>query len=427
MQARRTYSMESDLNPAIDHRKQKACSNVAFFALRPLSRLGVGLAIGLTGITAYAADAQESYLEALGASIAVSQVGDVSKGENPLHDDASASNRLTHDGNVRHASNVPTPGKPGAGTPQQAAQQATQQQTTQRVPQHPSMNNTAQFEPLPDPRLHPQHLVDIPQEVLNRLAPADTEQLRKIIEQLYQRQGAALTPARPAITSKASQYHVDLSPGAQPPVIRVANGVGATVNFVDAGGNPWPIAFANNFHAEAFTITQMAPHVLSVAANSPHLSGSVGVMLQGLTTPVNFVVTPAQDATDYRADLLVPGMSPDAPPLVGAQQSRPGIASGGLTDYMYGATPEGAVRLKVTGAGSQDTTTRAWQDKNGNLVLRTAARVVSPGWYDMLPALDGTSVYQLPASPVVRVSVNGKLQTFNLDGLTPKKTDLAKK
>lgn len=383
----------------------------------------MAIALGMVGSSAYAYD---NYLEALGAKVPVSVVQDPGEDLNPMLNPGAS--RLVHDGNIKHQSNVPAPARPGqtvAGAPQTTTAPVQQGQPAAATPAQYAGNpsQVANVAPLPNPTVSPP-LVDIPQEVLNRLAPANAVELRKIIQELVERQGAAVTPFNSSIQTKASQYVVDLSPGATPPVIRVATGVGATVNFVDAGGNPWPITFANNFHAEAATITQMAPHVLSVAANSPHLRGSVGVMLNGLTTPVNFIVTPAQDATDYRVDLLIPGMSPDAPPMVGAIQSRPDIAAGNLSDYLYGATPAGATRLEVKGVGTNDTTTRAWQDKNGNLVLRTSARVVSPGWYDMLPALDGTSVYQLPSSPVVRVSVNGKLETFNVQGLVPK-TSLA--
>src|SRR5690606_3025973 len=110
---------------------------------------------------------------------------------------------------------------------------------------------------LPNPQL------DIPGEVIKQVAPATTEQIRQIIEEIHLRQGAASTPVNPGIVNQASQYVVDLSPGATPPVVRVAKGVGAIVNFVDSAGNPWPISFARNFHQEAATVTQMATHVLS--------------------------------------------------------------------------------------------------------------------------------------------------------------------
>jgi intracellular multiplication protein IcmK len=196
--------------------------------------------------------------------------------------------------------------------------------------------------------------------------------------------------------------------------------MGATVNFVDSAGNPWPISFANNFNAEASTVTQMAPHVLSVSANSPHLSGSVGVMLQGLTTPVNFVVTPAQEETDYRVDLHISGLSPEATPVTGGvRSSRPGAGDDELMGYLYGATPQGSSRLDVSMTGSAKNSARAWQSEKGRLILRTSAQIQSPGWYQRLPAIDGTAVYELPPTSVVRVSVDGVTQSLVIKGLVP--------
>lgn len=391
------------------------------------------LVAGLSTVAAAPAHAQndpvaqtQSYLEAMGGSVEVAEVADRGADSNPLLNDAAAAGkqqpaRDTHEGNIEHRSNVPAPAKAGQGTqapgPQQRQSAPAGAQRTS-VPQQsgaPQGNNSTSADSLPSPK------IDLAEEAVKRLAPANAEQLRKILEELYTRQGAALTPARPGIVGRAVQYNVDLSPGATPPVVRVSRGLGATVNFVDAAGNPWPITFANNFYAEAFTVTQMAPHVLSVASNSPHLSGSVGVMLKGLTAPVNFIVTPGQDETDYRADLHIPGLSPDAAPVPGGLSPRPDVAGGNLMDFLYGATPKGATRLKVTGAGVEQSNTRAWQAANGQLVLRTSAHVVSPGWYNMQPALDGTTVYALPGSPVVRVSVNGEVQSFTVEGLLPMK------
>ena len=366
---------------------------------------------------------QQSYLEVAGAKIPVSATPEAGADRNALlNPEGEGDGRPVHQGNINQVSNVPSPGKIGSKPQAKPAPPPGNVQPSQLPtivqPQlpgaAPSAQQVSQVAPLPPPKL------DIRQEVLNKVAPADPEQLRAIVEELYQRQGAATTPVRPGFKSKASQYAVDLSPGATPPVIRVAKGMGATVNFVDSAGNPWPISFANNFYAEAATVTQMAPHVLSVSANSPHLSGSVGVMLQGLTTPVNFVVTPAQDETDYRVDLHIQGLSPDAPPVTGgARTARTAIGGDELMGYMYGATPEGATRLEVSIPGTAQATTRAWQSAKGRLILRTAAQIQSPGWYQRLPALDGTAVYELPPTPVVRVSVDGVTQTLTVKGLMP--------
>ena len=384
--------------------------------------------------------AQGNYLEALGSRVQLAPSPTVISDDNPLLNDTGGGNdgqfsstAPVHDGdverltNVGRNSNVPVPDTMGAQSGQQrvVAQNAPPSQPQpQAQPQFPAQQrsqivastnggNVAQVEPLPSPKL------DIPKIAVDRMAPANPEQVRRIVQELYQRQGAAVTPPNNNFIGRATQYTVDLSPGATPPVVRVARGVGATVSFVDSAGNPWPITFAKNFYAEATTVTQMAPHVLSVAANSPHLSGSVGVMLKGLTTPINFIASPAQAETDYRVDLQIPGLSPDAPPVPGAISNRPDISGGNLKDFLYGATPNGATLLKVTSGKFKESNTRAWQNSNGQLVIRTSAHVISPGWYNMQPALDGTAVYSLPATPVVRVSVDGREQTFMIDGLIP--------
>jgi len=331
------------------------------------------------------------------------------------------SSGVSHQSNVSTGDGVPVrsaaPAAQGAQTSTSGTAKGATQVAPSPAPGARPTGNTATVSPLPSPKIAQPNYT---QEVLNRMAPADGAQLREILKELYERQGAALTPENPGVTCKATQYTVDLSPGAAPPVIRVAKGLGATVDFVDSAGNPWPITFANNFYAQADTVTQMAPHVLSVASNSPHLSGSVGVMLKGLSTPINFVVTPAQEEADCRVDLHVPGLAPGATAAPGALDARPGLAKGNLTGFLYGGTPKGATRLKVQADGGLKDTTRAWQENgNGHLILRTNAQVESPGWYQRLPALDGTAVYELPPASHIRVALDGNPSVIVVQGLVP--------
>jgi len=349
--------------------------------------------------------------------------------DNPLHaeqEQAVSQRTLVSDGNVRQMSNVPRLVPANTIDAQDEGLVNTQRlgNQVQGLPQNGVnvASDDATNKPLPNPALGEF------QSVLEYLGNATPEQIRAFKEYQFRIQGATITPVRSGLVGRASQYTVDLSPGATAPVVRVSRGMGATINFVDSAGNPWPIKFANNFYAEASQVTQMAPHVLSVSSLSDHLTGSVGVILDGLSTPVNFVVTPAQEQTDYRVDLRIPGIAPNAPPVPGALSTQPALTTGNLMDFLYGATPQGAKRLSVSqsnpGAGSS---TRAWQNGNGQLILRTDAQVISPGWYERLPAMDGTSVYALPSSPVIRVSIQGKEQTFNIEGLTPQIGAMAKK
>ena len=398
---------------------------------------GASLAQSASPTASDPSGAKGNYLEAAGVSVTVPAVLDKGRDANPLLNDAATSGGPTFQGNIQQTSNVPAPGKTMPQQPVVVAQAQVAQAQSAQSPQGQATNqapagvnpNNAVAQPLPTPKL------DVETQVMNRIAPANSGQLRNIVQELNVRQGAAIVPPNNGFVGRASQYTVDLSPGATPPVVRVAKGMGATVNFVDTAGNPWPIQFANNFYAEAATVTQMAGHVLSVASNSPHLSGSVGVMLQGLTTPVNFIVTPAQTESDYRVDLRIAGLSPDAVPVPGrAQASRPAIggATGqqqgadDLMGFMYGSTPSGSTRLQTSLTGPTQVDTRAWQTAKGKLIVRTAALIQSPGWYQRLPALDGTAVYELPATPVIRVSVDGNTQTLTIKGLSPDGATTAK-
>lgn len=273
-------------------------------------------------------------------------------------------------------------------------------------------------EPLPSPVVQKKR-PDIPKEVENRLYPINPAEIRTIISEMDKRQGAAAVP-NSASVGTSSQYEVDMTLGATPPVVRVEKGLGAMVNFVDAQGNPWPISSATNFHAEAATISQVAGHVLSVSANSPYLSGSVGVILEALSTPIQFVIVPANGVRDYRVDLRIPQLGPEAKPMI-RSASKPSMGDGNIKDFLYGATPDGATRLKVSGKGAKQSNTRAWQNVDGRLVIRTSAMIISPSWMEREAALDGTSVYSLSSTPVVKVSVDGKESTFYLDGLKPMK------
>ena len=272
-------------------------------------------------------------------------------------------------------------------------------------------------EPLPSPKIVQRP--NIPEEVGKRLYPMTPDEIRQVVTDINERQGAAVIPGHIKTTGTASQYDVDMTLGAAPPVVRVEKGLGAMVNFVDAQGSPWPIVSATNFHSEAAIVTQVADHVLSVSANSPYLSGSVGVMLVGLSTPIQFVVIPASDVRDYRVDLRIPQIGPESTPMV-VTSNRPNMGSNNINEFLYGATPEGATRLKVTGSGVAQANTRAWQNTDGRLVIRTSANIISPSWIERQSALDGTSVYVLASTPVVRVSVDGGEGSFYIDGLKPK-------
>lgn len=269
--------------------------------------------------------------------------------------------------------------------------------------------NVAAVQPLPSPKL------DLKQEVLNQIAPMDAALVREVIQELEKRRQAISVPATTDVKASLSSFNVDLSPGATPPVVRIARGQGAVVTFLDTAGNPWPIEAAENFYSQAMDVKQLSTHVLSVAARSEYLRGSVGVMLKGLPTPVTFTVIPGVNSTDYRVDLRVPGLAPGAVPIASGGLASAPIGSPDLMSYLYGQTPEGATRLNVKGQSGVS----AWQAASGDLIVRTSAMIASPAWSEKLPSADGTSVYRLPPTPVVLLSANGHIKNVEIEGIMP--------
>lgn len=279
---------------------------------------------------------------------------------------------------------------------------------------NPQPANAAQVQPLPPPNL-PAQAGDPAKEAVDMVAPLTAEQVRTVLEELSVRRAAAVEPIRKGLRAGRTSFDVDLSPGATPPVIRIARGQGATVNFIDSAGNPWPIEKSRSFYSEYIQIEQLGESSLTVAGKSDYLSGSFVVLLKGKNFPISISVVPAQDRIDSNADMKIPGIAPDAAPQVGKVSTNPDFKLGKLTDYLYGTTPPGARRLTVNSLPGGT----AWQAPDGRLILRTAYPISSPGWYSRLPASDGTAVYELPAIPVVSVSIDGVITYVRIENLSP--------
>ena len=80
-----------------------------------------------------------------------------------------------------------------------------------------------------------------------------------------------------------------------------------------------------------------------------------------------------------------------------------GTQVGEMQGFLMGIPPEGAVDVKV----SQVASTFAWMWR-GHLYVRTPHTIFSPGWFKRQAAVDGTAVYKLPYTSLVRMGVDGR-------------------
>jgi intracellular multiplication protein IcmK len=222
-------------------------------------------------------------------------------------------------------------------------------------------------------------------------------------------QAAAATPGTPPRPT-ATSLIVSLAPGATPPVIRLAQGFVSSLVFLDSSGAPWPIDAYDIGNPSAFNIQwNKSDSTLLVQANSMYNYGNLAVKLKGLVTPVMITLIPGQQAVDYRVDLRIQGLGPNALPLPG--DGLPNSADPQLLGVLDGIPPAGSKLLNVIGGEGQ-----AWlvSDK---VYLRTRLTVLSPSWLATMSSADGMKAYLMQKTPMLLVSQHGKPIQLKIEGL----------
>jgi intracellular multiplication protein IcmK len=295
----------------------------------------------------------------------------------------------------------PTPASQASGPQQPAAQRQVEEH--QPAPA-----------PAPYPRGMPAPNVNLVNEAIDRAAPLTPEEVRALRKELGARKTAMTenvtgrSPARPTTTI----YNVDLSPGATPPVVRVEQGQGSIVSFLDAAGHPWPARVADNFGPGGLTVSQFTEHQLSIGTSSATpINAGVAVALEGLPVAITFSVISGQTHVDSQVHMVLPRYRGGAPNGVGVMRGEPSLAAGELMAFLLRTPPATARSLTVEGLPGA----LAWQISPSRMVLRTAA-LVTTGYFRSQGLGDGTVVYELPLSPVVRVVVEDQLRPVRLGG-----------
>lgn len=263
--------------------------------------------------------------------------------------------------------------------------------------------------PLPSPR------VDLVNEAIDQTAPLTPEQVIRLRRELLLR-GEAVTAnvtGRAPAQQVTSRYELDLSPGATPPVIRATPGQGVIVTFEDVNGKPWRVKLGDNFGSAAgLTVNEFTESSLSVGVSSVTSVGNVAVALEGLSTPVVFTVVSGQPKTDYWVQMVVPRFLGGEPPAIVAAP-LPSFKQRELADFLLRTPPASAKRLQVEGLPG----VMAWETRPGVMVLRTNALVTSPTT-NKLPSADGMAVYEMPVTPLVMATANGRFVSIKVSGFT---------
>lgn len=238
------------------------------------------------------------------------------------------------------------------------------------------------------------------------MTPNQIRTLRKLFDET-QRAVAEYPGVPPKPTS--SSIVVNLAPGATPPIIRLLSGFVTSLVFVDATGAPWPIKAYDLGDPTGFDIQwDKKSNTLLVQSITQYKSANLAVLLDGLNTPVMITLMPGQAAVDYRVDLHVPGLGPNAFPLT---DGLPGTESPILLNVLSGIPPDGSKTLNTIPQGYAD----VWL-LDGNIYVRTRANILSPAWISTMSSSDGTHAYKMPLTPLMLVSLNGKPINLAVEG-----------
>lgn len=240
------------------------------------------------------------------------------------------------------------------------------------------------------------------------LTPEQIRGLRR--EQNLRQKAASETPSTPP-KPVTSSVQASPSPGSVAPVIRLFTGFSSAVTFVDSTGALWPIENYSIGNAAAFDIKRMdgdKGSMLTIVPLGSYAQSNLIVYLKGLSAPIAISFIAGQREVDFRTDVRVQGLGPNAQVSVGG---LPASANSALLSLLEGVAPSGSKELRLSGGQG-----KAWLAKNGRMFLRTSNSVISPGWVGSMRSPDGTNVYEMMPANSIRILREGQIQTIGIEG-----------
>ena len=215
------------------------------------------------------------------------------------------------------------------------------------------------------------------------------------------------TPPRPAVTTQ----NVKLAPGSTPSVIRLGQGFISSVVFLDSTGAPWPIIAYDLGDPSSFNIQwDKSGNTLMIQSRKLYTYGNMAIRLQGLNTPIMLTLVPGQQAIDYRVDMRVMGLGPNAKESH-SEVNLPAATSDMMMQILDDIPPNGGKQGVVKGGPA-----KVWSVGN-TMFVRTRLTVLSPGWISKISSADGMNVYKMTDSPILLVSWQGKVMQLKIEGL----------
>ena len=248
-------------------------------------------------------------------------------------------------------------------------------------------------------------------QLLEKVNPLTEKQIEEIKEAEKINKGA-LQKQYNNPTPISNTIQVDLSPGAQPPIVRAHTNFVSALVFSDSNGQKWPLKDYNLAGGKKFNIKwDRTSNVMFLQANSEFASANMIVRLKGLDPPITIMLVSGQKYVDYRLDLQVMAHGPNSTDPIPGDNIRKSLAKPSLLNALDGINPYEFTELKTS-----NEEVRAWKKEN-SLIIRSKLPLLSPGWSESMSSSDGTKVYYVNITPKLLLSNNGKIITVTIDGI----------
>lgn len=236
--------------------------------------------------------------------------------------------------------------------------------------------------------------------------------------------------------------NMGFAPGAPTAIVNTARGYPTAMSFFDVTGQPWPVQWTTNSNPAAggpggaggesncnaqpggpssggpsvsavgfhVCVPVRGSNVVEITPMSLVPRGGLIVSLQGAPKPLTFLLLAGGGRYDASLSVHVADRGPRARIDVVTRPDAPETGAPFLTAMLSGVPPAEAVPLAVEGVSPEGL--RAWR-LGRNVYLRTSHTLLSPEWTASV-AEGSTTVYAVPATPVVLLSVAGRTVSARL-------------
>jgi len=274
------------------------------------------------------------------------------------------------------------------------------------------------------------------QRILENAIPLTPEMIRELALRYGEVQRAREEGNMQIASPISRPLNVTFAPGQATGIIQTVRGYPTAVSFFDNTGQPWPIAWDSNSNAASVSsgsanggescnttpnaagptgkpdvsgfqvcVPVRGSNTIQITPMSISPRGGLLVNLQGAPKPVAFMLMAGRDRYDAEISVHVANRGPNARVQIDTRPNAPFTGAPFLTAMLSGIAPADAIPLAVSGVSPDEA--RAWR-LGDHVYLRTSYTLMSPPWDGSQSGEGNVTVYALPNTPVVLLSVNNR-------------------